>query len=104
MRFRFTIRDLLWLTVVVALMLGWWIDHRANTTRNAPMVKLYKFIYAPSGVVFQALSPVCARQHISIGEDKTSNSIIVSATPTVHDWIKTIISCVDVPPQKAERP
>jgi hypothetical protein len=25
---RFTIRDLLWLTLVVALAVGWWIDHR----------------------------------------------------------------------------
>ena len=28
MRFRFTIRDLLWLTLVVALAVGWWIDSR----------------------------------------------------------------------------
>ena len=27
--FRFTIRDVLWLTVVVALAVGWWLDHRA---------------------------------------------------------------------------
>jgi hypothetical protein len=27
MRFRFTIRDLLWLTVVVALAVAWWVDH-----------------------------------------------------------------------------
>ena len=26
MRLRFTIRDLLWLTLVVALALGWWLD------------------------------------------------------------------------------
>lgn len=26
--FRFTLRDVLWLTMVVALALGWWIDHR----------------------------------------------------------------------------
>jgi len=26
--FRFTIRDLLWLTVVVAMILGWWIRER----------------------------------------------------------------------------
>jgi hypothetical protein len=25
---RFTIRDLIWLTVVVAMGAGWWIDHR----------------------------------------------------------------------------
>ena len=26
-RLRFTIRDLLWLTLVVALAVGWWLDH-----------------------------------------------------------------------------
>jgi hypothetical protein len=26
--FRFTIRDVLWLTVVVALAVAWWIEHR----------------------------------------------------------------------------
>jgi hypothetical protein len=29
MRLRFTIRDLLWLTLVVALALGWWVDRRS---------------------------------------------------------------------------
>jgi len=29
MRFRFTIRDLLWLTLVVALASGWWADRLA---------------------------------------------------------------------------
>ena len=28
MLLRFTIRDLLWLTGVVALAVGWWVDHR----------------------------------------------------------------------------
>ena len=27
MRFRFTIRDLLWLMLVAALAAGWWVDH-----------------------------------------------------------------------------
>ena len=27
MKLRFTIRDLLWLTGVVALAVGWWLDH-----------------------------------------------------------------------------
>ena len=27
--FRFTIRDVLWLTVVMALGVGWWVDHRS---------------------------------------------------------------------------
>jgi hypothetical protein len=32
MRLRFTIRDLLWLTLVVALATGWWLDHKQLTT------------------------------------------------------------------------
>ncbi len=26
MRFRFTIRDLLWLTALIAMGIGWWLD------------------------------------------------------------------------------
>lgn len=28
MRFHFAIRDLFWLTLVVALAVGWWLDHQ----------------------------------------------------------------------------
>ena len=35
--FRFTIRDLLWLMVVVALVVGWWVDRR---DLNATVSKL----------------------------------------------------------------
>jgi hypothetical protein len=28
MSFRFTIRDLLWFTLVVAMLIGWWLDQR----------------------------------------------------------------------------
>jgi hypothetical protein len=28
MRLRFSVRDLLWLTLVVALAVGWWLDRR----------------------------------------------------------------------------
>jgi hypothetical protein len=41
MRLRFTIRDLLWLTALVALAIGWWLDrsklaiHDAQASRQA---------------------------------------------------------------------
>jgi len=31
--FRFTIRDVLWLTVVVALGVGWWLDHASSRSQ-----------------------------------------------------------------------
>jgi hypothetical protein len=30
MRFRFTIRDLLWLTLVAAVLVAWWVDRRST--------------------------------------------------------------------------
>ncbi len=30
---RFTMRDWLWLTVLLAVAIAWWIDHRAQTQR-----------------------------------------------------------------------
>jgi hypothetical protein len=44
MRLRFTIRDLLWLAVVVALAVGWWLDHKPPTPKpivvNLPMMSV----------------------------------------------------------------
>jgi hypothetical protein len=34
---RFTISDLLWLMVVVAMAVGWWLDHRQLTDRAAKL-------------------------------------------------------------------
>jgi hypothetical protein len=33
MKFRFSIRDLLWLTLVMALAVGWWIDRQRSDAR-----------------------------------------------------------------------
>jgi hypothetical protein len=33
--FRFTIRDVLWLMVVAALAVGWWLDHRDSSNLSA---------------------------------------------------------------------
>jgi hypothetical protein len=42
MRFRFSIRDLLWLTALVAMAAGWWLDHRRVQTQNAEIQAKYK--------------------------------------------------------------
>jgi hypothetical protein len=34
---RFTLRDLLWLTVTAALLLGWLVDHRLQVARYAAL-------------------------------------------------------------------
>jgi hypothetical protein len=44
MRLRFTIRDLLWLTVVVALAVGWWLD-RARIEEKRQALKSERLKY-----------------------------------------------------------
>jgi hypothetical protein len=39
MRLRFTIRDLLLVTALTAMGLGWWLDHRALLKRDDPVVE-----------------------------------------------------------------
>jgi hypothetical protein len=36
--FRFTIRDVLWLTVVVALSVGWWVNQARLRAENRALV------------------------------------------------------------------
>jgi hypothetical protein len=46
MKTRFTIRDLLWLTAIIALSLGWWLHYRqmqatiARLQNTAPVVSI----------------------------------------------------------------
>jgi hypothetical protein len=39
MPLRFTIRDLLWLTLVVALAVGWWLDHKRVADRRDQYIR-----------------------------------------------------------------
>jgi hypothetical protein len=38
--FRFTIRDVLWLTVVIALAVGWWVDRQRAHSRNKKQLRI----------------------------------------------------------------
>jgi hypothetical protein len=40
MHFRFTIRDLLWLTALVALAAGWWSAHRQFSEQQRHLAQL----------------------------------------------------------------
>jgi hypothetical protein len=46
MRLRFTIRDLLWLTAVVALAVGWWVDHHDLIKYKCVYSELFRVDFA----------------------------------------------------------
>jgi len=47
MRFRFSIRDLLWLTLAVALTAGWLVDHRRSAAVSTPTAPPPTVVAAP---------------------------------------------------------
>jgi hypothetical protein len=63
MRLRFTIRDLLWLTVVIALVVAWWLsDRRRITERDAAIKNLTDW----GGNIRDSYSAVNQRLHVEI--------------------------------------
>ena len=53
MRLRFTIRDLLWLTALLAMGLAWWLDHRRLTTISDIPEKLVDDAIAKDATIAQ---------------------------------------------------
>ena len=58
--FRFSIRDLLWLTALAALAVAWWLDHRAQVDRYQsllpPKIVVYPTAIADPNAVLKALN------------------------------------------------
>jgi hypothetical protein len=79
MRFRFTIRDLLWLTVVVALAVGWWVDHRQTLSKlDADETKIQKLITDFNSLVKDY---AVARERLSVLISPTSSATMGTSGP-----------------------
>jgi hypothetical protein len=50
MKLRFSIRDLLWLTAVVALTVGWWLDHSRLIAKHEELVNAAEYQKAKDAV------------------------------------------------------
>lgn len=89
--FRFAIRDVLWLTVVTALALGWWVDHRLTTKYRVGPPQWHGILRA----IVQELQ----RQEIDLDRDQVVG-IGILADSGAWRW-----STIDwTPPQSAPRP
>ena len=67
--YRFTIRDILWLTALVALGVGWWLDHR----RLAPLVPQHRELIAR----FTSLHEQVEADGISVYRDPNGPGVVV---------------------------
>jgi hypothetical protein len=94
-KLRFTIRDLLWLAVVVALAVAWWLDSR-------PSRRLYPVKFVSASEIAAPLSQALTTENksIQIAIDERTNSIAVLATANQHVAIAKLIGDLDAKPQE----
>jgi hypothetical protein len=56
MKLRFSIRDLLWLTLVVALCVGWWLNHQSHLNAAAKAKKEHGYELTAAKELLEDLS------------------------------------------------
>ena len=74
---KFSIRDLLLVTVIVALAVGWWIDHRAASRLAAELARLREretILESKREVLLRALEAMT---------DKTTTTLVDSGSPVM---------------------
>ena len=98
MRFRFTIRDLLLLTAIVALTIGWWLDHRKLTRENSVQLTVYSLAHLDAKSAAANLERVYfGDTAVRIAADPQQNRVIVRAPSQRHLEIEAILMKLDVP-------
>ena len=66
--FRFTIRDVLWLMIVVGLAVGWWLDKRALTRAQTQVHTLKTLVVAHIQLIEDTKR--AKREHVALLEDQ----------------------------------
>src|SRR5262245_59533300 len=90
MRLRFSIRDLLLITVIAALAVGWWLDHRALVEQ--PRVVVYPIKTTSADMVAKILQVMTnAHDDVRLSVDERNNSVVVSARPAQQAVIRDLI-------------
>jgi type II secretory pathway component GspD/PulD (secretin) len=99
MRLRFSIRDLLLVTTISALAIGWWLDHRKLTKENLAEFTVYYLKYADAKVVSGSLQQLFARNSdVSVTFDPRLNAIFVHGPAKRQDEIEMLLKLTDVSP------
>ena len=99
MRFRFTIRDLLLLTVIVALAIGWWLDHWKLTKENSAEFTVYYLKYADAKDACGTLQKLFAgNSDTAVVADPKLNAIFAQGTASQLHGIELQLKTIDASP------
>jgi Bacterial type II/III secretion system short domain len=90
MRLRFSIRDLLWLTALAAVLLAWWLDHRSLAGYSRTVT--YQLSVADSSSVAKVLETMLEGvSGVGIAIDSRNNSVVVTGPPEQQAVIRNLV-------------
>jgi hypothetical protein len=107
MRPRFSIRDLLWLTLVIGVCVGWYLEHRKWVGMNdaKPRLAVYPVKYGNINAILSALNALAqATPGVRASVDPTAKTVIVLGNQAAQQQAKSIIEQLDQPPSPAPQP
>jgi type II secretory pathway component GspD/PulD (secretin) len=95
--FSFSIRDLLLLTVIVALSVGWWLDHRKLTKDNSIQLSMYFLHHIDANQARGTLLQTYAGDSdVSISIDARQNALVVRAPAKQNAELDLLLKQLDV--------
>ena len=101
MKIQFSIRDLLLMTVIIAVSVGWWLDHRVLVNRyevpnkGRQSVMVYPIKTADANVVIKVLQTTLAGESVSFSMDSKCNSIVALGNDSQQKMIHELINKMD---------
>ena len=100
MRFRFSIRDLLLLTLVVALAVGWWLDH--HELMDQKRIIVYPVKTTSASFALKMLNAAVGGSEVLLTADERNNSIVAAGKPVEQVKIRDLISQIEAIPGKPQ--
>jgi hypothetical protein len=95
-RLRFSIRDLGWLTLLAAVLIAWWLDHRELTKQNLGLLTVYSLSNADAKTTAEAVQAIyLADRNVRVVAESKQNRVIVNAPTRQHAEIQAIIMKLD---------
>jgi hypothetical protein len=95
--FQFSIRELLLITVIIGLALGWWLDHRAFVNIPRPVMHyLEKADAATAAKLLKTIWP--DSQGVLFTVDARQNAIVAIARPSQQAVIQKWVEAFDQKP------
>ncbi len=95
---QFTVRDLVLLTAMVALAIGWWIDHRNLTQPDLAQLTVYSLQYADPASAVATLKALYRGPDVTFAPDTKNNRVIVRAPRKQSQEIEAVLRKLDAAP------